>query len=488
MRQRFSALLLLLTVAVIAFAGGYLVRDQQPVMPSRSSPIRSMDEARTALERNLAREGDQQAASIGSFMTLVSSHDRASLFGAVTTVEQEWHPGSAVMILECIPLIRSNAVREAAIDLLQRQTGQQFDGDSNAWYRWIWQQDYTPHPEYPKFKSALYSRLDSRFQEYFASADMASIRLDEVRWGGVRRDGIPPLKDPKTLPAVDAGYLADSDVVFGVEINGEARAYPKRILAWHEMVKDTLGGESINGVYCTLCGSMIVYQTKVGDTHYELGTSGFLYRSNKLMYDHATKSLWSTLDGEPVVGPLVGKGIKLKPLHVVTTNWGQWRQEHPATSVLSLETGHRRDYGEGVAYHDYFATDELMFEVPKRDARLKNKDEVLAIRLDNVTDERLAISVGFLANHRVYQDRIGETEFVVLTDDGGANRVYESKGVQFTELLDSRVVRDQDGSEWEVTESSLSKLGAEMRLSRLPAHRAFWFGWYAAFPATRLVK
>ena len=94
-----------------------------------------MDEARTALERNLAREGDQQAASIGSFMTLVSSHDRASLFEAVTTVEQEWHPGSAVMILECIPLIRSNAVREAAIDLLQRQTGQQFDCDSNAWYR-----------------------------------------------------------------------------------------------------------------------------------------------------------------------------------------------------------------------------------------------------------------------------------------------------------------------------------------------------------------
>ena len=97
------------------------------------------------------------------------------------------------------------------------------------------------------------------------------------------------------------------------------------------MVKDHLGGQSINGVYCTLCGSMIVYDTMIGDKHYELGTSGFLYRSNKLMYDHATESMWNTITGEPVIGPLVGKGIKLSPMTVVTTTWGRWKQLAPAT-------------------------------------------------------------------------------------------------------------------------------------------------------------
>jgi len=87
------------------------------------------------------------------------------------------------------------------------------------------------------------------------------------------------------------------------------------------------------------------------------------------MYDHGTKSFWSTLHGEPVVGPLVGKGIKLNRRYLVTTTWGEWKKRHPDTTVLSLQTGHRRNYGEGVAYHNYFATDQLMFTVPKIDTR-----------------------------------------------------------------------------------------------------------------------
>ena len=222
-------------------------------------------------------------------------------------------------------------------------------------------------PDYDDFKALLYQRIDPRFGVYFRGrSGQSDIRLDEVQWGGVRRDGIPPLKDPEVVSAGDraAAYLGDHDVVFGVEVNGETRAYPKRILAWHEMVKDHLGGVSINGVYCTLCGAMIVYDTELDGVHYELGTSGFLYRSNKLMYDHATESMWSTTRGEPVIGPLVGQEIRLIPRTVVTTTWGRWKTLHPETTVLTLATGHRRDYGEGVAYHSYFATDRLMFQVP----------------------------------------------------------------------------------------------------------------------------
>ena len=202
------------------------------------------------------------------------------------------------------------------------------------------------------------------------------------------------------------------------------------------------------------------------------------------MYDHDTKSFWSTLKGEPVVGPLVGSGVKLQRRHVITTTWGEWRKQHPETSVLSLRTGHRRDYGEGVAYHDYFATHRLMFEVPKRDDRLRNKDEVLALREN---DDQLAISEAYLNRTPVYQNRVGEQEFVILTDKGGANRVYESGGLEFASF-DGTTARDSSGNEWVLSEDALTSKASGETLLRLPAHRAFWFGWYAQYPDTRLVK
>ncbi len=230
-----------------------------------------------------------------------------------------------------------------------------------------------------------------------------------------------------------------------------------------------------------------MYQTEFNGTHYELGTSGFLYRSNKLMYDEETKSLWSTLEGEPVVGSLVGKGIQLVPMYAVTTTWGQWKELHPDTTVLSLETGHDRDYGEGAAYRPYLSNDKLMFEVPLHDDRLKNKDQVLAIRLDEMTSQRLVIAAEFLTEHPVYHDQLGETKFVVLTDESGANRVYESGDIRF-QTLDGMTVTDSEGNPWQVTEPSLIQVESNRKLRRLPAHRVFWFGWYAQFPNTRLVK
>jgi len=232
---------------------------------------------------------------------------------------------------------------------------------------------------------------------------------------------------------------------------------------------------------------MILYRSAFAGVHHELGTSGFLYRSNKLMYDHATQSLWSTLTGEPAVGPLVGRGIALEPRHVVTTTWGEWRRRHPGTRVLSLDTGHRRDYREGAAYRDYFATDDLMFGVPELDGRLRNKAEVLALRLPEAPGEQLAVAVDFLWMNSVYHDALGDTEFVVLTDRSGASRVYETAGRRFTRWDDDKSVRDDSGARWTVEEGALVSPGGE-RLRRLPAHRAFWFGWYAQYPETRLVR
>jgi hypothetical protein len=144
----------------------------------------------------------------------------------------------------------------------------------------------------------------------------------QIDWGGVGINGIPPLRSPATIPAADAGWLRDDHVVFGIVIDGAARAYPKRILAWHELALDQLGGVDLTIIYCTLCGTVIPYDSRLGDRRFTFGTSGLLYRSNKLIFDDETGSLWSSLDGTPVVGPLVNQGLRLTFHPVVTTTWG----------------------------------------------------------------------------------------------------------------------------------------------------------------------
>lgn len=403
---------------------------------------------------------------------------------ALAYLEENWQPEFAPMVIELFSLGRD----PRWLDLLEENTGQDHGYDVNAWFQWLWSNPPLEHPNYADFKAALYgSTVDPRFQAYFSGDRPRNIRLDEVRWGGVRQDGIPPLRQPEMITADEADYLDDDNVVFGIAVNGDVRAYPKRILAWHEMFVDTVGDVPLAGVYCTLCGTMILYETEVDGVNHEFGTSGFLYRSNKLMYDKATDSLWVTLLGQPAIGPLVEEDILLEYRSVVTTTWGEWRRRHPETLVLSLETGHQRDYGEGVAYQQYFATDDLMFGVPELDDRLNNKDEILGLIFPDYTSQPLAISADFLLDHPVYQDNLGDLDFVVLTDPSGANRVYESQDIQFESYDGDRGVTDGQGRAWELTEDQLIGPDGE-ELDRLPAYRAFWFGWYSAYTLTRLVQ
>ena len=421
-----------------------------------------------------------------AFWALVSG-DSLKAAAAEQLIVEDWEDAHASILVELIRYVPGEENRQRVFSVLERGTGQKLGAEPERWWAWIWRTNSGTHPDYAAFKAELYASIDPSFADYFDESPAANIRLDEIRWGGVVRDGIPPLDHPKMIAAAEADYLDDDNIVFGIALDGDTRAYPKRILAWHEMFKDSIAGEHYTGVYCTLCGTMILYRSAFAGVHHELGTSGFLYRSNKLMYDHATMSLWSTFAGEPAVGPLVGQGIELEPRYVVTTTWGEWRRRHPETLVLSLDTGHERDYREGMAYRDYFSTQKLMFSVPELDRRLRNKDEVLALRFPEAPGEQLAIWVVFLSRNHVYHDALGGREFVVLTDRSGASRVYESGGRRFTRWDTVDAVWDDNGAQWTVEEGALAGPAGE-RLERLPAHRAFWFGWYAQYPETRLVS
>ena len=128
-------------------------------------------------------------------------------------------------------------------DLLERKTGQNLDRDLYAMMKWLWEQDFAMHPFYPAFKAEIHAPIDERFHWWFYPGMKHTIRLDEIVWGGVKVDGIPPLEHPRFIEAGEAAYLDGTDVVFGVFLNGEAKAYPKRILAWHELFNDTVGAD-----------------------------------------------------------------------------------------------------------------------------------------------------------------------------------------------------------------------------------------------------
>ena len=415
---------------------------------------------------------------------------------AVEQLDAQWRDGYAGIVWDLAWLLRPPSRGFvhffSLIGFLQEQTGQRFGGDLASWQQWIWSQPYDPHPDHGFFKGQWYSQIDPRFAEFFPRGVTSLIRLDEIEWGGVGVNGIPPLEYPARIAAADADYMADDHIVFGIALNGEAGAYPKRILAWHEMALDQLGGVELTIVYCTLCGTVIPFESTADGRRLTFGTSGLLYRSNKLMFDHETKSLWNTFEGVPVVGDLAGSDLQLTPRAVVTTTWGEWRRRHPETTVLSLDTGHRRNYAEGAAYRTYFGSDDLMFAVSRTDARLANKEEVVVLRLPDPAREGellpLAVTARFLARNRVFSFAFAGRDLVFVTSERGANRVYDAGGIRFERQLDRGQVVDDAGREWRITEDALVLDGAPaLQRARVSAQRAFWFGWYAQFPDTELI-
>ena len=301
-----------------------------------------------------------------------------------------------------------------------------------------------------------------------------TIDAREVMWGGVNIDGIPPLEHPTQIWPDDAAeWILDSDIVVGVELNGDARAYPIRIIAWHEMVNDTIGGVPVSLAYCTLCGSPILFDGRVGSEVYRFGTSGLLYRSNKLMYDRNTRTLWNQFTGRPAWGSQAGEDIRLEVLPVVVSTWADWYAQHPDTTVLDIETGFARDYGSGVAYNDYFNTSLTWFNVPVVDGRLAQKDDVYVVRIGG---ELTAYPIKVLARDILIQDEVGGVPIVVIaTAERAGGRSYESGDIRFASADPTTgTLVDSEGRIWTITENRL--LGPDGRsLPRVGGHNAYWF-------------
>lgn len=363
---------------------------------------------------------------------------------------------------------------------------QMLTGDEVAsWHEaMLWQQahpEIKPHESFRELKLHILELIDERFLRFLGDANSRSenldIRLEEITWGGVGVDGIPSLDFPAMVSTVDADYLSGGDLVFGIEINGDSRAYPLRIMGWHEMFNDVIGGVPVALAYCTLCGAGILFETKVEgrDEPFILGSSGLLYRSNKLMFDRQTNSLWNQFTGRPVSGPLHGSGVVLKMRPVSITSWDRWRRRHPHTTALSLDTGYRRDYGSGVVYRDYFASPDLMFPaIVRTEEQVQRKGYVFGIRMVGAAKAWPldAFKVGPVIN-----DHVGSNPIVLIGDAGTRTvRAYYRGNDRFESGDRVDQLKGKDGADWKVEEERLVGPGGK-QYGRIPGHISYWFAW-----------
>jgi hypothetical protein len=265
------------------------------------------------------------------------------------------------------------------------------------------------------------------------------------------------------------------------------------------MANDVIGGVPVSLAYCTLCGAAIAYDSQASDGQtYTFGSSGLLLRSNKLMYDRQTNTLWNQLTGEPVIGELVGKDVSLSLLPVVLTSWQEWLEQHPETKVLDINTGFGRNYMPGAAYGHYFSNDDTMFPVWQRSSLLDTKAQIYALRIDGLPK---AYPVDILVEEKVVNDTLGETPVVLVASRGtvdvtglsrygmatytagGEVRAYERGQQTFRPGPDADSVLDMNGKPWQVTEEALVGPDGESA-PRISGYLAYWFGWYAFFPNT----
>ncbi|MEP4194316.1 MAG: DUF3179 domain-containing (seleno)protein [Aliishimia sp.] len=315
--------------------------------------------------------------------------------------------------------------------------------------------DMPAYPGYLAHKRSVFTNYIPGWEDIFVEGDIA---WQSVDWGGVNIDArpydttdevcdcIPAVDNPEVSTAIEATWLDDDDIIFGIVINGEARAYPRRIMEVREMVNDTLGGRDLGIPYCTLCGAAQAYFTDrlpSGVKRPILRTTGLLIRSNKVMYDIQTHSVFDTFFGKAVTGPLAEIGLQLEQATVITADWGTWRETYPNTTVLHEVLALGRDFN----LRETRDANGPIFPVGDVDPRLP-----------------------------VHEDVIG-----TVTANGTA--IAFSRATAVAALAAGQEVTFE-GVRLDLSAGGVRVIGVDGQ--KLVSHQAFWFAWSQFHPNTLL--
>lgn len=247
----------------------------------------------------------------------------------------------------------------------------------------------------------------------------AKVKPEDLLQGCFGQDCIPSIDDPMFESAAQAGWLRDDDMIFAIDYKGIQRAYPQRILNWHEIVNDEVADDPVAVTFCPLCGSALAFERKVDSVITEFGVSGKLHNSDLVMYDRYEGNLWQQITGEGIVGPAARRNEKLKQVPIITTTWGEWKKEHPNTQVLSKDTGHSRNYDQ-YPYGTYEQDDQLLFGVKGLDKSLQIKTEVYGVEINGSSK---AYPESAFDKEKVIEDTVGNTAIRLERTESGQVKV-----------------------------------------------------------------
>lgn len=383
------------------------------------------------------------------------------------------------------------------VESLRNLSGQALPaGDWAAWMEWMWREkDLEPHPGYPMLKRYYYGRLHNDFFAVLNPNLPSSIdRTEIIPRPELHVRNVPPLLNPKAVAnrSIETNYLGTRDLVAGIEVNGEKRAYPLKLLVHHEIVNDTLGGKPVVISYNPMTRSAFAYEAGFpGSERFLFGYTGLLYRGDTLLIDGTSKSLWSSRAGAPVLGPALNeKEPKLKTVPVTISTWYVWRRTHFDTTVLSADTGHEIPYDGPNIYEPLHASEETGIPMIYRDQRLAMKEKVFGLVLNG---EAVAYPYSEIEKTDIIYDVVGGKRVTIFAfhyrDEfraylsGDRHLVSTSSPYH---VGDGQLYRYLDLGENEVSFGSENV--AQVALERIPGEVTYWYAWQLWYPNTRIYK
>ncbi len=316
------------------------------------------------------------------------------------------------------------------------------------------------------------------------------IDCDDIVTGQIK-DGIPSINNPVFVGPEDPGAPDDdNEVIIGVYLDGNARAYPYSILNWHEIVNDKIGDQHFSVTYCPLTGSGILYHTEVIDNS-ELGTSGKLYENNLVFYDRISDSYWSQMLNQAIKGDKMGDRLNYST--AIETKWGTWKNLYPNTKVLSNEeTGYSRQY-DRYPYGNYLSDNSIYFRTtynpdippynlyhPKALTTILNIDNSVKLLPFDELEKTQVLNHDFQNQSLITifnpDSRLSVTFSSVLTD--GTQLKFSpamTSNQNITETLGLPVFQDNLGTLWNFNGLSISGASMHRKLIQVPTYNAFWF-------------
>ncbi len=341
------------------------------------------------------------------------------------------------------------------------------------------------------------------FRGWGTNLKKRSIDLSEILSGGVGKDGIPAINDPRFESLDEASrWLKKQEPVIALAVGGEARAYPLQILIWHEIVNDQVGKTPVAVTFCPLCYSAIAFDRRINGRVHTFGVSGMLRNSDMVMFDRETESWWQQTIGEAIVGDLTGTKLTQLPTQIIS--FEQFSEIYKHGRVLSRETGHRRDYGRNpyVGY-DNINQRPLLFR-GRLDGRLAPMERLITLSIDQVDKAYLYSDA---RKQRVIHDEVGGRPIVIFYADGAVsavdqadisssrqvgsigvfNRRMEGKVPRF-KLRGTRFVDEETGSEWNIAGQAIAGELEGRRLTPLAHGHEFAFAWLAFKPQTLIYR